>query len=140
MQTLEEKKTELTAKLKQIPNKDERLKFIIEQGKAMPPMADKFKIDQFLVKGCISKAWLFPQLKDGRILFHADSEAMIVKGIIAILLQVYSEATPEEVLQEDGSFLADVGVTEHLSMNRRNGLANVLKMIQAYATAFKAQS
>ena len=139
MQTLEEKKNNLIQQLSSIKNKDERLKFIIDQGKALPVMDEKFKIDQFVVKGCISKAWLFPQFNEGRVKFHADSEAMIVKGIIGILMKVYNDSTPDEILAEDGSFLAEVGVTEHLSMNRRNGLTNVLKMIKTYATAFKAQ-
>ena len=84
-------------------------------------------MDQFLVRGCISKAWLFPQFNEGTVTFKADSEAMIVKGIIALLLEVYNEATPTEILGEDGSFLSEVGVTQHLSSNRRNGLSNVLK-------------
>ena len=140
MQTLKEKKEELMSALEAIQGKDERLKFIIDQGKTMATMDEKYKIDQFVVKGCISKAWLFPQFSEGRIHFHADSEAMIVKGIIAILMKVYNHSTPDEILAEDGSFLADVGVSEHLSMNRRNGLANVLKMIQGYAAAFKSQA
>lgn len=140
MQSLEQKKTALTERLSQIRDKDEKLKFIIDQGKSMTTMDEKFKMDQFLVKGCISKAWLFPQFNDGRVTFQTDSEAMIVKGIIAILMMVYNDCTPDEILSEDGSFLGDVGVTEHLSMNRRNGLANVLKMIHTYASAFKAQA
>ena len=102
-------------------------------------MDPKLKIDQFLVKGCISKAWLVPQFKSGQVAFFADSEAMIVKGIISVLLDLYNDCTPQEILQEDGTFLADVGITEHLSMNRRNGLANFLKLIHTYARALQTK-
>lgn len=135
--TLEERKESLLAELKAIQDKDERLKYIIQLGRTMPKMDDSLKIDHFMVKGCISKAWLAPQLEAGRIFFHADSEALIVKGIIALLLKVYNHGTPEEILAVDSSFLTQVGVTEHLSMNRRNGLANILKMVNSYAAAFQ---
>lgn len=137
---IQERKAALTERLQSYTDKDDRLRFIIESGKNLPAMDEKFKIDQFLVKGCISQAWLFPQLgDDGLVIFHADSEAMIVKGIIALLLEVFNGSTPAEILTEDGSFLTNVGVTQHLSTNRRNGLANVLKMIHFYAAAFAKQ-
>ncbi len=138
--SIHERRIALSEQLKSFDNKDERLKFIIEQGKKLPPMDEKFKLDQFMVKGCISRAWLFPQMSaNGLVSFQADSEAMIVKGIIAMLLKVFNDTPPSEILQEDGSFLTEVGVTQHLSTNRRNGLANVLKMIHFYATAFAKQ-
>ena len=138
--SLQERRSALSECLGKIKDKDEKLKFIIELGKSMDEMDVKFKLDQFLVKGCISKAWLFPKFEGGKVQFMADSEAMIVKGIIAVLLEVYNNSSPDEILSEDGSFLAELGITEHLSMNRRNGLSNVLKMIHNYAGAFKAQS
>ena len=138
--SINERKAALAQRLKHFENKDERLKFIIEQGKKLTPMDAKFKLDQFMIKGCISRAWIFPQQDDsGRVTFKADSEAMIVKGIIALLLEIYNDNTPEDILQEDGSFLADVGITQHLSTNRRNGLTNVIKMIHFYAAAFAKQ-
>ena len=139
MTKLVEKRQSLADRLSKIKDKDEKLKFIIERGREMPPMDEKFKIEQFLVKGCISRAWLFPKFDEGKVQFLADSEALIVKGIIAVLLDVYNGSEPDEILGEDGSFLAEFGVTEHLSMNRRNGLSNVLQMIQTYAAAFKSQ-
>lgn len=138
MQSLTARKNRLVEEIEAINGKDERLKFIIQSGRELAEMPDKFKIDQFLVRGCLSKAWLFPQFKDNQVSFQADSEAFIVKGIIALLLKVYNESTPEEILNEDGSFLESIGITQHLSSNRRNGLSQVLKMIQAYATAFAA--
>ena len=132
-----EKKDALLAAMNALPGKDDKLKFIIDKGKAMEAMPDKFKIDQFLVKGCISRAWLFPQLKGDKVTFFADSEAFIVKGIIALLLEIYNDSSPADILTEDGSFLLEAGVTQHLSTNRRNGLSNVLNMIQSYAAAFQ---
>jgi len=134
---IEQRKQELIMELTAISDKDERLRYIIQQGKSLPVMDASLKIDPFLVKGCISRAWLAPQRRDSTIVFHADSEAMIVKGIIAILLRVYNHATPDEVLMTDADFLTDVGVTDHLSMNRRNGLSNILKMMKTYAAAFR---
>lgn len=127
------RKDRILAELKGITDKDDRLKMIIEYGKNMAPLADELKIEPFLVKGCISRAWLVPKIQDGRLSFMADSEAMIVKGIIALLLSVYNDSTPDEIQSLPGDFLADAGVTELLSMNRRNGLRNVLVMIQGYA-------
>jgi cysteine desulfuration protein SufE len=136
-ESITERKQKVIEEIGAITDKDERLRYIIQQGRSMPKMDDSLKIDHFLVKGCISKAWLAPQLEQGRVTFHADSEAMIVKGIIAILLRVYNDSTPQEILATDADFLGQVGVTEHLSMNRRNGLSNILKMIKTYATAFQ---
>lgn len=134
---MEQRKRELIQELNAIKDKDERLRYIIQQGKEMTPMDDSLKIEPFLVKGCISRAWLAPQRQDGKLHFHADSEAMIVKGIIALLLRVYNDASPEEILATDADFLSKLGVTDHLSMNRRNGLSNILKMLKSYALAFR---
>jgi cysteine desulfuration protein SufE len=133
MSTIQERKDHLIQTLRSIPDKDERLRYIVEQGKNLPPLPDSLKLDPFLVKGCISKAWLVPQIQNERLNFLADSEAMIVKGIIALLLQVYNGSRPEDILAFPPDFLSEAGVTEHLSMNRRNGLVNVLGLIQSYA-------
>ncbi len=127
------RKERILAELKGISDKDERLKALIEYGRGMPELPANLKIEPFLVKGCISRAWLVPQITGDRLKFMADSEAMIVKGIIALLLKVYSDSTAEEIQSLSGDFLAEAGITELLSMNRRNGLRNVLVMIQSYA-------
>lgn len=127
------RKTELLRELSAISDKDERLKAIIEKGKALPGLPEPLKLDSFLIKGCISRAWLVPKLTDGRLSFLADSEAMIVKGIIALLLQVYNDSSPEEILDLSSDFIAEAGITEMLSMNRRNGLSQLLLMIKTYA-------
>ena len=133
MGNIMERKDRILAELKGISDKDERLKALIEYGKNMRNLPDELKIDPFLVKGCISRAWLVPQIQGDRLSFLADSEAMIVKGIIALLLQVYNDSTAAEIQALSADFLAEAGITELLSMNRRNGLRNVLLMIQNYA-------
>ena len=140
MQSFNQKKQTIVEELSKFEDYQQRMKFIIERGKSMPKINPQFKIDQFLVEGCISRVWLVPQFHSSKITFHADSESMIVKGIIALLLAVYNESTPSEILEDDGGFLVDVGVTEHLSMNRRSGLSHVLKQIHTYVGAFQSQA
>lgn len=136
--SIDEKKDALISELQKFKDKDERLRHIIAKGKGMPEI-DRAKCeDRYLVPGCLSKAWLVPEFKDGRVHFGGDSEAMIVKGVMALLLEVYSGNEPQENLRLAPDFLAKVGVTEHLSMNRRNGLANLCKQIQLYSAAFQA--
>lgn len=127
------RKDALLQRLKAIPNKDDRLRTIVDEGKGMPALPEALKLENFLVKGCISRAYLVPQIQGDRLSFLADSEAMIVKGIIALLLKVYNGSTAQEILGLPPEFLTEAGVTEHLSMNRRNGLTNVIGMIRHYA-------
>jgi cysteine desulfuration protein SufE len=105
----------------------------------MPAMNESHKITENLVKGCQSQVWLYAELKDGRVLFEADSDASIVKGIVALLVQVYSGSTPEEILGTKPSFLEDIGLREHLSMSRANGLNSMMKQISFFGLAFKAK-
>ncbi len=135
-----QRKDELLKSLRAIHDKDERLRYIIGEGKDLPQFPDNLKLEPFLVKGCISRAWLVPNIKDGRLSFLADSEAMIVKGIIALLLKVYNNSTAEEIMSLSTDFLSEAGVSEHLSMNRRNGLSNILSMIQHYARSLAKSS
>lgn len=127
------RKDELLKTLRGIADKDERLRHIIGEGKALPLFPEALRLEPFLVKGCISRAWLVPEIKGDRLYFMADSEAMIVKGIVALLLKVYNGSTAEEIQNLSTDFLSEAGVSEHLSMNRRNGLSNILGMIQHYA-------
>ena len=137
MDNILQRKEALLRTLKSIGDKDERLRHIVDEGKGMPPFPENLRLDAFLVKGCISRAWLVPQIKDGNLYFMADSEAMIVKGIVALLLKVYNGSTPQEITELSTDFLSEAGVSEHLSMNRRNGLGNILGMIQHYARSMQ---
>lgn len=136
--SIDDKKQKILSELKQIESVDDRYKFIISKGRLLPDICQDQRLDKFLIEGCISRAWLVPELRDGRVYFSADSEAAIVKGIIAILLDVYSGNTPSENLSLSPEFLKEGGVTEHLSMNRRNGLSSVVKQIMLYSTVYKS--
>ncbi|NRA47065.1 MAG: SufE family protein [Oligoflexales bacterium] len=140
METFEQKKQAVVESLSKIEDYQQRLQFLIEKGKNMPKIDPQFKMDHFLVPGCISRVWLVPQFKNSSITFHADADSLIVKGIVALLLSVYNDSAPSDIMKDDGGFLVDVGVTQHLSVNRRNGLAHVLKQIHAYAGAFQKQT
>lgn len=135
MTSICERKELVKASLEGFTNQNERLKYIIKLGKQTPPMNETFKIDQFLVAGCISKAWLAPEFRNDRIFFHVDSEAMIVKGIMSIILSVFNDSKPSEILEDDGTFLAQLGIPELLSMNRRNSSTNIMKLVRYYASA-----
>ena len=120
-----------------------RYKRVIEWGKNLPPLAEhgqpSANLDRFLIEGCVSKAWLVPSRSGAVVNFAGDSEAAIVKGILALLIHVYSGATPSEILSFPADFLQRIGLTEQLSMNRRNGLSQVIKQIKLYASVFAAQ-
>ncbi len=140
MTTLTERKDQLLRELRAFTDKDERFRYLVEKGRELPALPEALKLEAFLVKGCISRAWLVPQIQGQQLSFMADSEAMIVKGIIALLLQVYNGARAEEILEISPEFLSEAGVTEHLSMNRRNGLVNVLAMIRSYAERMRGSA
>jgi len=111
----------------------ERFAYIIDRAKSLSPLDDAYKIDAFLIEGCISQLWIFPEFRDGKCYFSTDSDAAITKGTSALLCGLYSGETPEAIISLEPDFLAEVGVTQHLSPNRRNGLTNVRKRIKAYA-------
>jgi cysteine desulfuration protein SufE len=137
---IHKKKDKILSELAALTSTDDRYKFIIEMGRRLPPLADDQRKDKFLIQGCMSQAWLVPEFKDGAVHFYVDSDALIVKGIMAILVSVYSGNPPGDNLGLSPEFLREGGITEHLSMNRRNGLSSVVKQIMLYSTAFLALS
>jgi cysteine desulfuration protein SufE len=116
-----------------------RYKHLIELGKKMPAMKEEYKTQDNLVKGCQSQVWLHAELEGDKVIFSADSDASIVKGIVALLVQVYSHSTPDEILLTKPTFLEEIGLREHLSMSRANGLTSMVKQISFFAMAFKAK-
>jgi len=116
---------------------DERYALIIKMGKELDQFPDEFKNEKYKLSGCQSQVWINAKLDDGKIVFTADSDAMIVKGLIALLIKVYSGRTPEEILSTPPDFLKKLGIDSHLSPTRKNGLAAMLKQIQMFAFAFK---
>lgn len=131
--SIEEKRDQIVEEL--IPFEDhlERLTYVIDRAKDLPGLADDYKIETFLIKGCVSQLWIFPSFKDGKCYFEADSEASITKGTASLLCDLYSDEKPGDIVRLEPDFLADVGITQHLSPNRRNGLTGVREKIKAYA-------
>ena len=115
----------------------EKYEYIIELGKSIPLIDPKFKVDDNLIKGCQSKVWIHAELKNNNVLFYADSDAIITKGIIAILIRVFSNQEPKNILESDTKFIDKIGLKEHLSPTRANGLVSMIKQIKIYALAFK---
>ncbi len=130
----------LIADFKRFNDWEERYKHLIDLGKNMPAMEESNRIPANIVKGCQSQVWLHADLNDdGKIYFQADSDASIVKGIIALLVGVYTGSTPDEILTTKPTFLEDIGLREHLSMSRANGLNSMMKQISFFAMAYKAK-
>ncbi len=111
----------------------ERFAYIIDRSKSHPSLDEQYRIDSFLIEGCLSRLWIFPEFREGRCYYTTDSDAAITKGTAALLCELYSGEFPEDVVALEPDFLAEVGITQHLSPNRRNGLTNVRKKIKAYA-------
>ncbi len=117
----------------------DRYGLLIEIGNQLEPMPEQLKTPDRLIEGCQSRVWLDAKMNDGKIHFTADSDAMIVKGIISLLLRVFSDRTPDEILSNDLYFIDRIGLGEHLSPTRSNGLRAMVKQIKMYALAFKAK-
>ena len=136
--SIENRISQVIEKFNEFSDWEDRYRVLIKIGKNLKELDEAKKLSKFEVKGCQSKVWLVPELKDGLVYFHADSDAILVKGIIGLLLEVYSGSTTDEIMSHPPSFLKEIGITEHLSMNRTNGLASMVKQIQMYATLFKS--
>ena len=116
----------------------DRYQLLIDMGSDQPPLAEQYKTPQNLIDGCQSRVWLQADLVDGLVHFQAESDALIVKGIVTLLLRVLSDHTPQEILDADLYFIDRIGLREHLSPTRSNGLLAMLKQMKMYALAFKA--
>jgi len=117
----------------------QRYEHMIALGKSLPLIEEKNKTEDYLIKGCQSKVWVFPELIDGKVVYSADSDAIITKGIVALLLRVFSNQTPEKILQADTKFIDEIGLKEHLSPTRANGLVSMIKQLKMYALAYQSQ-
>ena len=117
----------------------ERYEYMIELGKSLPIIDKQNKTDNNTIKGCQSKVWVYAELKKDKIIYTADSDAIITKGIIALLLRVFSEQHPSDILAADTSFIDEIGLKEHLSPTRANGLLAMIKQLKMYAIAYQTQ-
>ncbi|MBR5609932.1 MAG: SufE family protein [Bacteroidales bacterium] len=117
----------------------DKYEYIIELGKSVPMIEETQKTEANLIKGCQSRVWLSSEYRDGKIFFAADSDAIITKGIISLLVRVFNGRTPQEILSSDFSFVEKIGLKDNLSPTRANGLVSMIKQIQNYAVAYSAK-
>lgn len=117
----------------------QRYEYMIELGKSLPLIDEKYKTDDNLIKGCQSKVWVHAEMEDEKLVFTADSDAIITKGIIAILVRAFSHQHPKEIIEADTSFIDEIGLKEHLSPTRANGLVSMIKQLKMYAVAYQTQ-
>ena len=116
----------------------ERYKYIIKLGSKLPQLDSSKKIEHNIVKGCQSQVWLHAELSEGKIIFEADSDAAITKGLVALMVHLYSHQTPSAILATEPTFITEIGMNEHLSPTRANGLASMVKQMKIYALAFSS--
>ncbi len=117
----------------------DKYNYLIEMGKTLPIHDEKFKTDQYLISGCQSRVWLSAELSDGNVVYKADSDAVITKGIVNLLIRVLSNQKPEDILSTDMAFIDRIGLKEHLSPTRSNGLMSMIKQMKLYALVFKTK-
>ena len=137
MATIQEIQAEIVEEFDMFEDWMEKYEYIIELGKSLPMIDDKYKTDNNLIKGCQSRVWLHADLQNEKIIYSADSDAIITKGIVAILIRVLSNQTPEEIATADLSFIDKIGFKEQLSQTRSNGLVSMIKEIKLYALAYQ---
>ncbi len=117
----------------------QRYEYMIDLGKSLPMIDENLKTEDLIIKGCQSKVWLNATLENDKIVFTADSDAIITKGIIAILIRVFSNQKPEDILSANTDFIDEIGLKEHLSPTRANGLVSMIKQLKLYAVAYQTQ-
>ncbi len=138
--TIKETHENLVKEFDEMNDWEERYKHIIKLGRELPTFNEDYRTDKNKIEGCQSQVWMNARLDNDKVLIEADSDAMIVKGLIAILIKAYSGFSPAEILSVPPDFLQRIGIDKHLSPTRKNGLGAMLKQIQMYALAFNAMS
>lgn len=139
MNTIEAKGHEIVTEFSLFADWLEKYNYLIEMGKDLPMIDPKYKIKNNLITGCQSSVWLQAEYKDGRVWFTADSDAVITKGIVNLLIRVLSGNTPDEIINANLGFIDDIGLKEHLSPTRSNGLVSMIKQMKMYAIVFKTK-
>jgi cysteine desulfuration protein SufE len=137
--TINEKQDEIIEEFSVFDDWMDKYSYLIEIGNSLEGFDEKNRVEQNLIEGCQSRVWLNAELKDGKVYFTADSDAIITKGIVALLINVLSGHTPQEILDADLYFIEKIGLKEHLSPTRSNGLVSMIKQMRMYALAFKAK-
>ena len=139
MMTLNEIQDEIIEEFSDFEDWMDKYQLLIDLGSDQPPLEEKYKNEQNLIDGCQSRVWLQADMIDGKLHFQAESDALIVKGIVALLIRVLGDHTPQEILDTDLYFIERIGLSEHLSPTRSNGLLAMIKQMKMYALAFKAK-
>lgn len=140
MMTIDEVQQEIIDEFSIFSDWMDKYAYIIEQGNNLPMLDDKYKTPENIIKGCQSRVWLQADDKNGRLEFQTESDALIVKGLLALVIRVFNNRTYDEILSADLRFIKEIGLTDHLSPTRSNGLVSVIKQIQFYAMAYKAKA
>ena len=137
--TIKEIQEEIIDEFSMFEDWEERYQYMIDLGKTLPLIDDQFKTDSNIIKGCQSRVWVHAEMEDEKVMFTADSDAIITKGIIAILIRVFSNQSPKEIIDADTDFIDKIGLKEHLSPTRANGLVSMIKQLKMYAIAYQTQ-
>ncbi len=138
--TIKEIQEQIIIEFSYFDNWMDRYNHLIDMGKNCPLIDEKFKSKNYLISGCQSRVWLHATLQDSKIIFTADSDAVITKGIVNLLIRVFSNQAAEDIIDADISFIDEIGLKEHLSPTRSNGLMSMIKQMKLYALAFKTKS
>lgn len=136
---IEEAEKEIISEFEQFEDWLDKYNYIIELGKSLPLIEEQYKTPQYIITGCQSQVWLHASLADGKIFFEANSDAIITKGIVNLLIRVLSGHTPDEIINAELKFIDIIGLREHLSPTRSNGLTSMIKQIKLYALAYKTK-
>jgi cysteine desulfuration protein SufE len=136
---IQEKQERIIKEFKVLGDWQERYKHIIKLGQKLAPLEEEHKKDENLVRGCQSQVWLIADLQDGKVIFKADSDAAITKGLVALMVGFYSGEDPDTIIATKPEFIEKIGMQEHLSPTRSNGLASMVKLMKIYAMAFKSK-
>ena len=139
MKTINQLQDEVIEEFSELDDWMDRYQLLIDLGNEQAPLDEQYKTEQNLIEGCQSRVWLQADYTDGLVYFQAESDALIVKGIISLLIQVVSGHTPDEILDNDLYFIERIGLKEHLSPTRSNGLLSMVKQMRMYALAFRAK-
>jgi len=138
--TIEEVEKEIVEEFSLFDSWDDKYEYIIDLGKKLPPLEDQYKTDGNKVRGCQSTVWLVADFRNGKAFFKADSNAVIVKGLISMLIRVLSGHTPEEIIKAKLDFIQQIGMTTHLAQTRSNGLLSMVKQMKNFALAYKIKN
>ena len=138
--TITEKETRIISEFSLFDEWMDKYSYLIEMGKSLPVIDEEYRTEQYLITGCQSQVWLHAAFENGKVTFTADSDAIITKGIVNLLIQVLSDETPQDIISANMDFIDKIGLKEHLSPTRSNGLTSMIKQMKLYALAFQAKN